>query len=126
MVKYSTPHLNRVYRALADATRRSIVERLAAQEMPVSELAGPFRVSLPAISKHLRVLENAGLLARERQGRVMKCRLIASPLQSAGEWLASYGAFWQSRFEALEEFILELLLWTPRSRLWRMRHGEGF
>ena len=107
MVKYQTRRLDRVYSALSDATRRLIFEQLATQEMSVSELAAPFEVSLPAISRHLRVLEAAGLLAREKQGRIIRCRRLAAPLQSAGEWIVSYRTFWESRFDALERYLRE-------------------
>ncbi len=107
MVKHSDLVLNRVYGALADATRRLILEQLAAQEMSVSEVAGPFRISLPAISRHLRVLESANLLAREKQGRSITCRLAAPALLSAGEWLTGYRGFWEQRFEALDKYLRE-------------------
>ncbi len=105
MVKYYSIHLDEIYGALSDGTRRVIVEQLAALEMSVSALAGPLPVSLPAISKHLRVLEIAGLLQREKQGRHIYCRLLTGPLLSAGDWLAGYRAFWQGRFAALEKYL---------------------
>jgi DNA-binding transcriptional ArsR family regulator len=96
MVKYSTKSLDATFGALADSTRRAILERLARGEARVTELAAPFAVSLPAVSKHLRVLENAGLLAREKSGRIQKCRLKAGPMQSATNWLARYQHHWEN------------------------------
>jgi DNA-binding transcriptional ArsR family regulator len=93
--------LDATFRALADPTRRAMVARLARGDATVSELAEPFDVSLPAISKHLRVLEAAGLLRRERQGRAHRCRLRPEPLAGAAEWIAHYRAFWEARFDAL-------------------------
>ncbi|MGH7494036.1 MAG: ArsR/SmtB family transcription factor [bacterium] len=97
--------MNRIYGALSDAKRRLILERLAVREMAVSELAGPFAISLPGISKHLRVLEHAKILAREKHGRIVKCRLLGSSLKSAGEWLADYRAFWENSLEALDQYL---------------------
>jgi DNA-binding transcriptional ArsR family regulator len=132
MVKYSDRSLNRVYGALSDATRRLILEQLAEQEMAVSELAGPFEISLPAISRHLRVLENAQLLAREKHGRMVQCRLVVSSLQSAAEWLAGYRAFWENRLAALEKYLREEREGARREyhgprrrkRISRQRHGR--
>lgn len=94
MVKYSPGRLDAIFAALADPIRRAILARLAHGELSVSELAAPFDVSLPAISKHLRVLERAGLLAGQKDGRVYRCRLAARPLEGAAEWIGHYRAFW--------------------------------
>jgi len=107
MVNYSSNALNSVFSALADPTRRAILERLAKRESCVTELAEPFNVSLPAISKQLRVLENAGLLAREKDGRVNHCRLEAEPLKTAAEWIGRYRAFWEQQLGALANFLNE-------------------
>jgi DNA-binding transcriptional ArsR family regulator len=97
--------LNATFGALADPTRRAILERLSEGEASVGELAEPFDVSLPAISKHLRVLEGSGLLTQEKQGRVRRCRLVAEPMRDAIEWIARYGQFWEGRFDALDEYL---------------------
>jgi DNA-binding transcriptional ArsR family regulator len=112
MVNYSTASaaatLDRTFRALSDPTRRTMIDRLAeAPETPVAELARPFRMSKPAISKHLRVLEEAGLLARRRQGRVHHLRLVPAPLESADDWLGRYRAFWEEKLDALERYLRE-------------------
>lgn len=107
MVKYSQASLDTTFAALADPTRRAILARLAEGEASVTELAGPFRISLPAVSKHLRVLERAGLLARERDGRVHRCHLVTEPLKDAAEWIARYQRFWEERLDALAEYLDE-------------------
>lgn len=94
--------LDAVFGALADPTRRVILERLTEGEATVSELAQPFDVSLPAISRHLRVLEQAGLLARRKDGRLIHCRLVEDPLRDAIAWIVQYGAFWEERLDSLE------------------------
>jgi DNA-binding transcriptional ArsR family regulator len=91
-----------VFGALADPTRRAIVQRLTEGEATVTELAEPFDVSLPAISRHLRVLENANLLARQKDGRHYRCRLVEDPLKDAMAWIVHYGAFWEERLDSLE------------------------
>ena len=93
--------LDAIFGALADPTRRAIVERLAGGEATVGELARPFDVSLPAISRHLRVLDDAGLITRRREGRNQRCRLAADPLGEALEWIARHGAFWEERLDSL-------------------------
>ena len=101
MVKSATD-LDEVFGALSDPTRRQILTTLAKGERTVSELAEPFQMSLPAISKHLGVLERAGLINRERQGRVRRCSLEPEPLADALEWIAAYGRFWEERLESLD------------------------
>ena len=105
MVNYSPAALDRTFAALADPTRRAILARLAAGEATVTELASPFDISLPAISRHIRVLENAGLLARTRRGRLHHCRLSPGALQQAAEWLAFYRRFWDQRLDALADYL---------------------
>jgi DNA-binding transcriptional ArsR family regulator len=107
MVNYSTTALDATFGALSDPTRRAILARLAQGEAKVTELAEPFQMSLPAISKHLRVLESAGLLRREIDGRVHRCRLDADPMKNAAAWIVQYRAFWESQFDALEKFLQE-------------------
>ncbi|MGH7595907.1 MAG: ArsR/SmtB family transcription factor [bacterium] len=97
MVKYSAKSLDATFGALADSTRRAILERLAQGEARVTELAAPFAISLPAVSKHLRVLRVAGLLVREKNGRIQQCRLDAGPMKDATEWLAHYQRHWEKQ-----------------------------
>ena len=90
MVKLSAPGLNHTFASLADPTRRAMVARLAEGDCSVSELAKPFDVSLPAISRHLRVLERAGMVVQDRQGRVRRCHLVAEPMKEAAKWIDQY------------------------------------
>jgi DNA-binding transcriptional ArsR family regulator len=99
--------LDATFGALSDPTRRAIVERLTRGEASVGELAEPFDVSLPAISKHLTVLEDAGLVVRTREGRNRRCRLIGEPVREVLEWIASYGSFWEGQLDSLERFLAE-------------------
>src|SRR5689334_4632977 len=95
MVKHSESQLDRTFAALADPTRRALLLRLSEQEaLSVSELARPFAMSLPAVMKHLDVLSDAGLVAREKTGRVVSCQLKASPMEEAMNWLTRYQRFW--------------------------------
>lgn len=96
--------LDRTFGALADPIRRHILARLAKGGASVGELAEPFRVSRPAISKHLRVLEKAGLVHREREGRISRCELDAKPMREAVEWMNHYRLFWTGRLDALQKF----------------------
>jgi DNA-binding transcriptional ArsR family regulator len=105
MVNYSSSSLDQAFGALADPTRRAILSRLAKGQASVTELAAPFRVSLPAVSKHLRVLESAGLLKREIDGRVHRCRFAAEPMKRAAEWIDTYRAFWESQFDELASYL---------------------
>ena len=102
------PRLDAVYAALGDGTRRAILARLAAGDLTVGALAAPFAVSRPAISKHLRVLERAGLVRRTRVGRVSRCRLDPRPLAAASHWLEYYRRFWQQRLDRLDAYLREL------------------
>ncbi len=101
-------HLSTTFAALADPTRRAILARLASGETSVTELAEPFEMSLPAISKHLKVLEHAGLIARGRQAQWRPCRLAADPLKDAADWLERYRRFWEQSFDRLEDYLREL------------------
>lgn len=105
MVNYSSAALNATFGALADPTRRAILARLAKGEAMITELAEPFRVTLPAISKHLRVLESAGLLERQIDGRIHRCRLAARPMKNAAAWIEQYRAFWELQFDALAKYL---------------------
>lgn len=102
MVEYNAMNLDRVFHALADPTRRLLLERLAAGERKVGELAEPFAISLAAVSKHVRVLEQAGLVERRIEGRAHYCRLRPEPLAAAEQWLSFYEGFWNQRLNALE------------------------
>jgi DNA-binding transcriptional ArsR family regulator len=101
----SMESLNTTFSALADPTRRAILSRLASGEASVTELAEPFDMSLPAISKHLKVLERAGLIARGREAQWRPCRLEAGPLKDATDWLLSYQSFWKGSLDALESYL---------------------
>lgn len=105
MVKYETGTLDAVFSALADPTRRAILDRLAQGEATVGELAEPFAMSLPAVSKHLGVLEDAGLVTRERDGRVRRCRMESAPLQHASAWIEEYREFWEGRLDSLAAYL---------------------
>jgi DNA-binding transcriptional ArsR family regulator len=105
MVKYSSRTLNRTFAALADPTRRRILAHLARGDKCVTRLARPHAMSLPAVSKHLRVLEKAGLLRRRRCGRVHEMRLDAKPLQEAAQWVEEYRKFWQGSLDRLAEYL---------------------
>ena len=100
--------LSTTFSALADPTRRAILARLTSGEASVKELAEPFEMSLPAISKHLKVLENAGLIARGKEAQWRPCRLEAEPLREASDWIDHYRKFWEQRFDRLEEYLKEL------------------
>ncbi|GEC36131.1 ArsR/SmtB family transcription factor [Sinorhizobium meliloti] len=94
--------------ALADPTRRAIVARLAAGEATVNELAAPFEMSLPAVSKHLKVLERAGLISRGRNAQWRPCRLEAAPLKEIADWIERYRHFWEGSFDRLDSYLHEL------------------
>src|ERR1700731_4098048 len=100
--------LSATFAALADPTRRAILARLASGEASVTELGKPFDMSLPAISKHLKVLEHADLIARGRDAQWRPCRLAAGPLKDAAEWLEEYRRFWEESFDRLDEYLREV------------------
>jgi DNA-binding transcriptional ArsR family regulator len=100
--------LDAVFAALADPTRRAILARLADGEASVTALAEPFKMSLPAISKHLKVLERAGLIARSRAAQWRPCRLEAAPLKDAAAWLERYRQFWEQSFDRLDDYLKKL------------------
>jgi len=104
----SLDQLSATYAALADSTRRAILARLATGEASVTELAEPFEMSLPAVSKHLKVLERAGLIARGRKAQWRPCRLEAAPLKDAADWLEEYRRFWEESFDRLDDYLREL------------------
>jgi DNA-binding transcriptional ArsR family regulator len=103
-----TDALSTTFAALADPTRRAILARLAHGETSVSELAAPFAMSLPAVSKHLKVLEHAGLISRGRSAQWRPCRIEVDALKSVDHWLEHYRGFWEARFERLDDYLREL------------------
>jgi DNA-binding transcriptional ArsR family regulator len=103
-----TDRLDATFAALADPTRRAILARLALGETSVKELAEPFEISAPAISKHLKVLEKAGLISRGRDAQWRPCKLEPQALKSVDEWLERYRRLWEERFDRLEEYLREL------------------
>ena len=105
MVKYSSRTLNRTFAALADPTRRRILAHLAHGDRRVTDLARPYAISLPAVSKHLRVLERAGLLRRRRYGRVHQLNLEAKPMKEAARWIEEYRKFWEGSLDRLAEYL---------------------
>jgi DNA-binding transcriptional ArsR family regulator len=105
MVKYSSATLNRTFAALADPTRRRILAHLARGDKRVTHLARPHAMSLPAVSKHLRVLEKAGLLRRRRYGRVHEMQLEAKPLKQAAQWVEEYRKFWEGSLDRLAQYL---------------------
>jgi DNA-binding transcriptional ArsR family regulator len=100
--------LSTTFAALADPTRRAILARLASGETSVTELAEPFDMSMPAISKHLKVLERAGLVARGREAQWRPCRLEAGPLKDVAGWVEHYRRFWEESFDRLDQYLQEL------------------
>jgi len=107
MVELETPQLDSVFHALGDATRRQMLRDLADGERTVGQLAQPFSISLAAASKHIKALENAGLIRREVRGRTHLCRLEPGPLASAHQWLNYYERYWSDRLDRLEQLLLE-------------------
>lgn len=100
--------LSNTFAALADPTRRAILARLVTGEASVTELAAPFQMTMPAVSKHLKVLERAGLIARGREAQWRPCRLEGEPLRDVAEWMEPYRRFWDERFERLDEYLQEM------------------
>ena len=108
MVKCSSRLLDRTFGALADPTRRRLLAQLASGDRCVTDLARPYRMSLPAVSKHLRVLERAGLVRRQRDGRMHRLKLEAKPMQQAQAWIEGYRQFWEASFDRLDEYLKQL------------------
>ncbi len=108
MMNPTMDHLSSTFAALADPTRRAILARLALGETSVTELAEPFDMSMPAVSKHLKVLERAGLIARGREAQWRPCRLEAAPLITAAQWIDEYRRFWEESFDSLEEYLTRM------------------
>ena len=103
-----TDQLSETFGALADPTRRAILARLVSGEASVTELAAPFQISMPAISRHLKVLERAGLIARAREAQWRPCRLQPKPLQDVAGWVENYRQFWEQSFDRLDDYLREL------------------
>ena len=120
MVKYQDDQLDIVFAALADPTRRGILERLSGGESDVTTLAAPHDMSLPGFMKHLRVLEEAGLVARAKEGRVVSCELSAAPMKNAAAWMSRYEKFWSDKLDSLARYLYqqeELQTWNkPASK----------
>jgi DNA-binding transcriptional ArsR family regulator len=116
---YGQPQLDATFAALADPTRRAILARLASGEASVTELAGPFEMSQPAISKHLKVLERAGLISRSQDAQRRPRRLQAQPLREASQWLEKYRQFWEAQFRRLDTLLHDLQAHE------RKGHGNG-
>ena len=113
--------LSSTFAALADPTRRAILSRLVAGEAAVTELAEPFDMSLPAVSKHLKVLERAGLIARSRDAQWRPCHLEPAPLKEIAEWIGHYREFWEASFDRLDEYLRELKKKEQKEK----KHGRG-
>jgi len=113
--------LSATFSALADPTRRAILSRLATGEASVTELAQPFAMSMPAISKHLKVLEHAGLIARGRDAQWRPCRLEAGPLRDIADWVDQYRRFWEGRFDRLDDYLRSAQGKPKRKRPRRLR-----
>ena len=117
MVKYKGNALDDVFSALADPTRRGVLAALADGGRPVTALAQPFGMSLPGFMKHLRILEDAGLVVREKGGRVVTCTLSAEPLRDAAAWISHYQQFWEARLDALSRYLeKENDAWPPQQK----------
>ncbi|MGE0873036.1 MAG: ArsR/SmtB family transcription factor [Burkholderiales bacterium] len=117
MVKYADDTLDAVFAALADSTRRGILESLSGGGLAVSELAAPHDMSLPGFMKHLRVLEDAGLVTRAKEGRVVRCALDAGRMKDASAWMARYEKFWSGKLDSLARFLYqqeELQTWKKQ------------
>jgi len=113
--------LSQTFGALADPTRRAILARLASGEASVTELAAPFDMSMPAISKHLKVLERAGLIARGREAQWRPCRLQAAPLQDIAGWVEHYRRFWEESFDRLDDYLKKLKSQATRGQNSKMK-----
>jgi DNA-binding transcriptional ArsR family regulator len=115
MVKYSDDDLDTVFAALSDRTRRHVLQSLAAGDRQVTELANEHEMSLPGFMKHLRVLEDAGLIGRSKEGRVVSCELSAQPMQAASTWMQRYEKFWTEKLDSLARYLYqqeELQTWN--------------
>jgi DNA-binding transcriptional ArsR family regulator len=123
-MRMATDQLSTTFAALADPTRRAILARLAAGPATVTELSAPFAMSGPAVSKHLRVLERAGLIARGRQAQWRPCRLEAAPLKEVADWAENYRRFWDASYERLDEYLQHLRDQPRKDKESNHDHGE--
>ena len=114
----ASDQLSTTFAALADPTRRAILARLISGEASVTQLAEPFKISMPAISKHLKVLERAGLIARGREAQWRPCRLNAAPLKEVADWVAHYRRFWTESFDRLDDYLRDV-------QYKEKKHGHG-
>lgn len=105
MASFNEQHLDKTFGALADPTRRALLQRLAQGDATVNQLAEPFDISLPAISRHLKILQEAGLLERRREGKYRPCRLDGRALMAASNWITTYKQFWGGQFDRLAQFL---------------------
>ena len=121
----ATDQLSRTFGALSDPTRRAILTRLSEGEATVTELAAPFRMSLPAVSKHLKVLERAGLITRGREAQWRPARLDPEPLKQAASWLDEYRQFWDESFDRLDEYLAELQQTQQREQATDEQEPDG-
>jgi DNA-binding transcriptional ArsR family regulator len=117
--------LSTTFAPLADPTRRAILARLASGETSVTELAAPFEMSLPAISKHLKVLENAGLIARGRDAQWRPCRIAGGPLKEVADWTSGYRQFWEESFDRLDEYLKDLQSKEKKRKKKEKNHGRS-
>jgi DNA-binding transcriptional ArsR family regulator len=108
MAQTQPDRLTSTFAALADPTRRAILARLISGQASVTELAGPFQMTMPAVSKHLKVLEKAGLIARGREAQWRPCRLDGEPLRDVAEWMEPYRRFWDESFERLDDYLQQI------------------
>lgn len=108
--------LSATFQALADSTRRAILARLALGETSVSELASPFKMSMPAVSKHLKVLEHAGLITRSRDAQMRPCKIETTALKEADDWLEEYRRLWEQRLDRLEDYLKAIQAKDPHSK----------
>jgi DNA-binding transcriptional ArsR family regulator len=121
-VRHMNDRLSETFGALADPTRRAILARLASGQASVTELAEPFAMSMPAISKHLKVLERAGLIARGREAQWRPCRLRAVPLQDVAGWVEHYRRFWEESFDRLDDYLQDLQHQDSKSKKKEKKH----
>jgi DNA-binding transcriptional ArsR family regulator len=124
MAGAANDNLSRVFAALADPTRRAILERLSRGEAGVLEIAKPFNMSLPAISKHLKVLERANLITRGKDAQYRPCTLDAKALKQASDWIGDYRQFWEESFERLDEYLKEIQSNEKRQKEGEENHGK--
>jgi DNA-binding transcriptional ArsR family regulator len=122
---HNSERLDSAFAALADPTRRAILARLALGEASVNELVAPFEMSQPAISRHLKVLENAGLISRGRDAQRRPCRIEAEPLGEASAWLESYRKFWEGSFERLDALLDEMKVKKQKDKRVRALRAKG-